>query len=191
MRLRTPSTPLLKRFPDDRCPRLQRDAVPAADRFPDARRPAAERAGDPGALGEARPLSTACARPRRGRTKFVLHDGPPYANGNIHIGHALNKILKDVVTRSQQMLGYDSNYVPGWDCHGLPIEWKIEEEYRAKGKNKDAVPDQRVPRGMPRLRRALDRRAARGVQAPRRRGRLGPSLHHDELSRPRRRSRAS
>src|SRR6476660_4010359 len=76
----------------------------------------------------------------RGRTKFVLHDGPPYANGNIHIGTALNKILKDVVTRSQQMLGYDSNYVPGWDCHGLPIEWKIEEEYRAKGKNKDAVP---------------------------------------------------
>ena len=70
----------------------------------------------------------------------MLHDGPPYANGNIHIGTALNKILKDVVTRSQQMLGYDSNYVPGWDCHGLPIEWKIEEEYRAKGKNKDAVP---------------------------------------------------
>jgi isoleucyl-tRNA synthetase len=76
----------------------------------------------------------------RGKVKFVLHDGPPYANGNIHIGTALNKILKDVVTRSQQMLGYDSNYVPGWDCHGLPIEWKIEEEYRAKGKNKDAVP---------------------------------------------------
>src|ERR1043165_8675704 len=76
----------------------------------------------------------------RGRVKFVLHDGPPYANGNIHIGTALNKILKDVVTRSQQMLGYDSNYVPGWDCHGLPIEWKIEEDYRAKGKNKDAVP---------------------------------------------------
>src|SRR6188472_3733703 len=76
----------------------------------------------------------------KGRTRFVLHDGPPYANGNIHIGTALNKILKDVVTRSQQMLGYDSNYVPGWDCHGLPIEWKIEEEYRAKGKNKDAVP---------------------------------------------------
>ncbi len=73
----------------------------------------------------------------RGRTKFVLHDGPPYANGNIHIGHALNKILKDVVTKSQQMLGFDSNYVPGWDCHGLPIEWKIEEEnYRSKGKPK-------------------------------------------------------
>jgi isoleucyl-tRNA synthetase len=76
----------------------------------------------------------------KGRAKFTLHDGPPYANGHIHIGTALNKILKDVVTRSQQMLGYDSNYVPGWDCHGLPIEWKIEEQYRAKGKNKDAVP---------------------------------------------------
>jgi isoleucyl-tRNA synthetase len=76
----------------------------------------------------------------QGRAKFVLHDGPPYANGNIHIGHALNKILKDLVSRSQQMAGKDSNYVPGWDCHGLPIEWKIEEEYRAKGRNKDAVP---------------------------------------------------
>ena len=76
----------------------------------------------------------------KGRAKFILHDGPPYANGPIHIGHALNKILKDVVTRSQQMLGFDSNYVPGWDCHGLPIEWKIEEDYRAAGKNKDAVP---------------------------------------------------
>ncbi len=76
----------------------------------------------------------------QGNAKFVLHDGPPYANGHIHIGHALNKILKDLVTRSQQMLGKDSNYVPGWDCHGLPIEWKIEEEYRAKGRNKDEVP---------------------------------------------------
>lgn len=75
----------------------------------------------------------------RGREKFILHDGPPYANGNLHIGHALNKILKDVIIRSQQMLGKDSNYVPGWDCHGLPIEWKIEEEYRKKGANKDDV----------------------------------------------------
>ncbi|MBN9005548.1 MAG: isoleucine--tRNA ligase [Rhizobiales bacterium] len=78
----------------------------------------------------------------KGRAKFVLHDGPPYANGNIHIGHALNKILKDVVTKSQQMLGFDSNYVPGWDCHGLPIEWKIEEEnYRSKGKAKPNFKD--------------------------------------------------
>ncbi|WP_181699373.1 isoleucine--tRNA ligase [Chthonobacter albigriseus] len=75
-----------------------------------------------------------------GREKYVLHDGPPYANGHLHIGHALNKILKDVITRSMQMLGKDSNYVPGWDCHGLPIEWKVEESYRAAGKNKDEVP---------------------------------------------------
>jgi isoleucyl-tRNA synthetase len=75
----------------------------------------------------------------KGREKFTLHDGPPYANGNIHIGTALNKILKDTVVRSQTMLGKDSNYVPGWDCHGLPIEWKIEEQYRAKGKDKDEV----------------------------------------------------
>jgi len=74
-----------------------------------------------------------------GREKFVLHDGPPYANGHLHIGHALNKILKDVIVRSQQMMGKDSNYVPGWDCHGLPIEWKIEEKYRAAGKDKDEV----------------------------------------------------
>jgi isoleucyl-tRNA synthetase len=86
-----------------------------------------------------------------GRPRFVLHDGPPYANGNIHIGHALNKILKDVVTRSQQMLGFDSNYVPGWDCHGLPIEWKIEEEnYRAKGK---AKPDLSNPSALVEFRR--------------------------------------
>ena len=76
----------------------------------------------------------------RNKPKFVLHDGPPYANGHIHMGHALNKILKDLVVKSQTMLGHDSNYVPGWDCHGLPIEWKIEEQYRAKGRNKDAVP---------------------------------------------------
>ena len=76
----------------------------------------------------------------RHKAKFVLHDGPPFANGHIHIGHALNKILKDLVVKSQTMLGNDSNYVPGWDCHGLPIEWKIEEQYRAKGRNKDAVP---------------------------------------------------
>ncbi len=74
-----------------------------------------------------------------GRPKFILHDGPPYANGNLHIGHALNKILKDVINRAKQMAGYDANYVPGWDCHGLPIEWKIEEQYRAAGKDKDAV----------------------------------------------------
>jgi isoleucyl-tRNA synthetase len=85
------------------------------------------------------------------REKYVLHDGPPYANGNIHIGHALNKILKDLITRAMQMAGHDSNYVPGWDCHGLPIEWKIEEEhYRARGK---AKPDLSDPAGMLAFRR--------------------------------------
>ncbi|WP_136440824.1 isoleucine--tRNA ligase [Pacificoceanicola onchidii] len=79
-------------------------------------------------------------RAKEGRPDFVLHDGPPYANGNLHIGHALNKVLKDFIVRSQQMLGHDARYIPGWDCHGLPIEWKIEEQYRKKGKNKDEVP---------------------------------------------------
>ena len=74
------------------------------------------------------------------RQPFTLHDGPPYANGHLHIGHALNKILKDFVVRSQQMMGKDARYIPGWDCHGLPIEWKIEEKYRQKGRDKDDVP---------------------------------------------------
>ncbi len=79
---------------------------------------------------------------QQGRPKFVLHDGPPYANGNVHIGTGLNKILKDVVVRSQAMMGKDANYVPGWDCHGLPIEWKVEEEnYRSKGKVKPNLSD--------------------------------------------------
>jgi isoleucyl-tRNA synthetase len=76
----------------------------------------------------------------RGRKKFVLHDGPPYANGEIHLGTALNKILKDVVNRSQQMLGKDAPFVPGWDCHGLPIEWIVEENYRTKKRSKESVP---------------------------------------------------
>jgi len=84
----------------------------------------------------------AAARKQRqadGRPRFVLHDGPPYANGPIHIGHALNKILKDFIVRTRLALGYDVDFVPGWDCHGLPIEWKIEEQFRAKGRRKDEV----------------------------------------------------
>ena len=77
---------------------------------------------------------------RAGRERFILHDGPPYANGDIHMGHAMNKILKDIIVRSQSLLGKDAPYVPGWDCHGLPIEWKIEEQYRKKKLDKDAVP---------------------------------------------------
>ncbi|MEP2028527.1 MAG: isoleucine--tRNA ligase [Paracoccaceae bacterium] len=79
-------------------------------------------------------------REKSGRKPFTLHDGPPYANGNLHIGHALNKTIKDMIVRSHQMMGFDARYIPGWDCHGLPIEWKIEEQYRQKGKNKDKVP---------------------------------------------------
>ena len=75
-----------------------------------------------------------------GRPRFVLHDGPIYSNGHLHIGHALNRILKDVVMRAHRMAGYDVGYIPGWDCHGLPIEWKVEEEYRRTGRDKDAVP---------------------------------------------------
>jgi isoleucyl-tRNA synthetase len=77
---------------------------------------------------------------RAGQPRFILHDGPPYANGDIHMGHAMNKVLKDIIVRSQSLLGKDAPYVPGWDCHGLPIEWKIEEEYRKKKRNKDEVP---------------------------------------------------
>src|SRR5215207_9828547 len=77
---------------------------------------------------------------RAGKPRFILHDGPPYANGDIHMGHAMNKVLKDIIVRSQSLTGMDAPYVPGWDCHGLPIEWKVEEAYRAKNLNKDEVP---------------------------------------------------
>ncbi|MEM8696611.1 MAG: class I tRNA ligase family protein, partial [Pseudomonadota bacterium] len=97
---------------------------------------------EPGILArwEEQDLYGKLRKARKGREKFILHDGPPYANGNIHIGHSLNKILKDLVVRSQSLLGKDAPYVPGWDCHGLPIEWKIEEQYRKKKRNKDEVP---------------------------------------------------
>ena len=77
---------------------------------------------------------------KRNAPAFMLHDGPPYANGHIHIGTSMNKILKDLVIRTRQMMGYDADYIPGWDCHGLPIEWKVEEEFRAAGKQKRDVP---------------------------------------------------
>src|SRR3712207_671746 len=80
---------------------------------------------------------------RSGATRFILHDGPPYANGDIHMGHAMNKILKDIVVRSASLRGFDAPYVPGWDCHGLPIECKVEEQYRKKKLDKDEVPTDR------------------------------------------------
>lgn len=86
-----------------------------------------------------RDLYSQIRKASKGKKKWILHDGPPYANGHIHMGHAVNKILKDVINKSWQMLGHDAPYVPGWDCHGLPIEWKVEEAYRAAGKNKDDV----------------------------------------------------
>ncbi len=97
---------------------------------------------EPGILarGQAADFYAELRNRRRGREKFILHDGPPYANGDMHIGHALNHILKDMVVRTQTLLGKDAPYVPGWDCHGLPIEWKVEEQYRKKKLNKDEVP---------------------------------------------------
>ncbi len=89
---------------------------------------------------EAEGLEAQVRASRKGRERFVLHDGPPYANGDIHIGHVLNKVLKDLVVRTQTLLGKDAPYIPGWDCHGLPIEWKVEEAYRAKKRSKDEVP---------------------------------------------------
>jgi isoleucyl-tRNA synthetase len=77
---------------------------------------------------------------RAGAERFILHDGPPYANGDLHMGHAMNKILKDIIVRSRSLMGFDAPYVPGWDCHGLPIEWKVEEQYRKKKMDKDEVP---------------------------------------------------
>jgi isoleucyl-tRNA synthetase len=75
----------------------------------------------------------------KGKEKFVLHFGPPYANGHIHIGHALSEVLKDILNKTKQMKGFDAPLVPGWDCHGLPIEWQIEKQYQAKGLSKDNV----------------------------------------------------
>ena len=168
--------------------RLPRHPVPAPTDFPmKAGLPEAE----PKWLArwEETELYARIARAGQGRPLFILHDGPPYANGEIHSGTGLNKILKDFVVRSQGMLGKDAPYVPGWDCHGLPIEWKIEEKYRAEGKAKDDVPIDQLRRDCREFAR-LDRRAARAVQAAGLHGRVGSSLHHDEF-RPKRRLRAS
>ena len=162
------------------CPRPTSPCAPGCRR----RSPSCWRAGTSSAS------TTRLRAAAKGRPKFVLHDGPPYANGNIHIGHALNKILKDVVTRSQQMLGFDSNYVPGWDCHGLPIEWKIEEEYRAKGKNKDAVPIIEFRHECRAFARTGSRCSARNSSGSASKA-TGPTPTPPWTSPPRRRSRAS
>ena len=112
---------------------MPRTAFPMKARLPEREPAMAARWEESGLYRRLREASA-------GRPKFVLHDGPPYANGHLHLGTALNKILKDVVVRSQQMLGKDSVYVPGWDCHGLPIEWQVEQAYRKEGRDKDSVP---------------------------------------------------
>ena len=141
-KLRKPRTPAKARrtMSDDTAKRDYRDTVflPKTDFPMKAGLPQKE----PGiaARWEQIGLYDALRTARRGREKFILHDGPPYANGDMHIGHALNHILKDMVCRTQNLLGRDAPYVPGWDCHGLPIEWKVEEAYRKAKKNKDEVP---------------------------------------------------
>ncbi len=117
----------------------------------------------------------------RGAPKFVLHDGPPYANGHIHLGTALNKILKDLVIKSKSMAGFDVPYIPGYDCHGLPIELKVDRELGPKKREMSVADD---PPRLPRLRGEVHRRHDRRVQAPARLRRLGPPLPDDELSVP-------
>jgi isoleucyl-tRNA synthetase len=106
----------------------------------------------------------------KGRPKFVLHDGPPYANGDIHIGHAVNKILKDIIVKSKTLEGFDAPYVPGWDCHGLPIELVVE---KAHGKH---IPAAKLPRAVPGIRRQPGGAPEGRLHPPRRAGRLGPPL---------------
>ena len=95
-----------------------------------------------------------------GRPQFILHDGPPYANGDIHIGHAVNKILKDIIVKSRTLDGFDAPYVPGWDCHGLPIELQVEKKVGKPGKKVSHRP---IPRGLPRVRRASRWRVSGGT----------------------------
>ena len=161
--------------------RLPRHGLPSEDRLPDESRPRAEGAGHPRALGGDGPLQAPARGPRR-RERFILHDGPPYANGDIHMGHAMNKILKDIVVRSQSLLGKDAPYVPGWDCHGLPIEWKIEEQYRKKKLDKDAGAGRAssAPNAAP-MPSIGSQVQSEQFQPPRRDGRLGRSLPDDEI----------
>ncbi len=111
----------------------------------------------------------------KGRPTFVLHDGPPYANGDIHLGHAVNKILKDMVVKSRTMAGFDAPYVPGWDCHGMPIEIQIEKLY---GKN---LPTAEVLQKAPRLCARTDRPPARRLHPPGRARRMGKPVHDHGL----------
>ena len=116
-------------------------------------------------VGASTASTRSCAQSRAGRPTFILHDGPPYANGAIHIGHAVNKVLKDIIVKSRTLDGFDAPYVPGWDCHGLPIEHQVEKTH---GRDGEEARRARVPPGLPRIRARAGRRAAQGFQAPRR-----------------------
>ena len=167
---------------------LPKTAFPMRANLPGAR------AGDPGALGRSWTSTSACARTPRAARSSSSTTARPTPTAISTWAPALNKILKDVVNRSQQMLGKDAVYVPGWDCHGLPIEWQIEQRYRAGRPGQGRGAAGRVPARVPRVRRALDRRPARRVQAPGRGRRLGASLHDHGLpgrGRDRPRARAS
>ena len=112
----------------------------------------------------------------QGRPRYILHDGPPYANGRIHIGHALNKILKDIIVKSKTMSGYQAPYVPGWDCHGLPIEHQVMKDLGEKKKDLDTIGD---PQAVPRIRGKVLQDSTRRISTAGRVGRLGASLSHD------------
>ena len=153
----------------------------AQDRLSHEGQPAPERAQSPGSLASRCGSIERIREARQGRPDYVLHDGPPYANGPIHLGHALNKCLKDFIVKSKTMAGFDSPYVPGWDCHGLPIEIKVDQQLGGKKLQMDQL---EVRGSMPQVRAEISRPAARAVQAHRRLRTLGrPLLHHDSAVR--------
>ena len=151
-------------------PELQRDAQSAEDGFSDEGKPRHARAGDAEEWEET--ASTSRSRRRApGAELFVLHDGPPFANGDVHMGTALNKILKDLVVKSKTMAGFRAPYVPGWDCHGLPIEYKVVKESRG-------LSPLEVRKTIGSVRAQIHRYPARAIQAARRLRRLGASVSH-------------
>ncbi len=114
---------------------------------------------------------------RAGKPTYILHDGPPYANGRIHLGTAFNKIIKDFIVKSRTMAGYDAPYVPGWDCHGLPIEHKVDQELGAK---KAAMSTASDPARLPKVRREVCRYSACGFQTAGDSGVVGQAVSDDE-----------
>ena len=151
--------------------------LPRTD-FPHEGGPGRARTGTAGEMGKDRTLRENPGRPRQATDKFVLHDGPPFANGDVHIGTALNKILKDIIVKYKTLRGFSAPYVPGWDCHGLPIEFKVSQEMRKAGDTSaDAVAIRKACEAY--ARKYIDIQRA-PIQTPGRLGRLGQSLPHAE-----------